>query len=334
MIEKIKENWFVVLVAAILISSIGYYAYDTNKGKLPGKKENGKDVVTTIGDTNYYADDFFEELYGDMSSGTSTGTSVLFSLFERAVVDQSVKLTDDMKLNIANAVTQTKQNYSGQESTLLSYLQAAGYSSLDDLEAYFTHYFKLMELMANAYDEDIENLFKPIYEQEAPRVVSHILVKVEDTDKFVLTDEEKQLMDDIDKALADGKDFAEVAKEYSDDGSASNGGYLGYVDKLNTVSYVEEFVDAALKAEKGVVTDWFKTQYGYHKILVTENDFDALLADESIRETIYASIESFYPTLNSEIIWKTAQDMNVKFGNEDIEKAIKEYLGIKEEASE
>lgn len=333
MIEKIKENWFVVLVAAILISSVGYYAYDTNKGKLPGKVVDGKDVVTTIGDTDYFADELFEELYGDQASGSSVGTSVLFNLFERAVVEQSVKLTDDMKLEIATAVTATKQNYAGQESALLSALQAAGYASLDDLEAYFTHYYKLLALIEEAYEADLENLFEPIYKEKAPRTVSHILVKVSDTKNWKLTDEEQKKLDAIDKALSEGKKFEDVAKEYSDDGSATSGGYLGYMDKLNTVSYVDEFIEAGCKAEKGVVTEWFKTDYGYHKILVNETDMTALLANEEIRSDIYSSIEAYYPKLNAEIIWETSQDLGVEFANEDIETAIKEYLGIKEEAS-
>ena len=333
MIEKIKENWFVALVAVALIGSVAYYAIDTNTGKLPGKQVDGKDVVTTIGDTDYFADDLYKELYGDQASSTSAGTAVLFDLFEKAVVDQSVKLTDSMKLQIANAVTATKQNYSGQEAQLLAALQAAGYASLNDLEAYYTHYFKLLTLIEKEYLADFENLFTPIYKEHAPRTVSHILVKVSDTKTWVLTDKEQERMNNVDKALSEGTDFAEVAKKYSEDGSASAGGYLGYMDKLNTVSYVQEFIDAGCKAEKGVVTEWFKSQYGYHKILVNETDMKALMDNKDIQSSIFSSIEAYYPDLNAQIIWKTSKDLNVQFANEDIEKAIKEYLGIKEEGA-
>ena len=34
----LKKNWFVVLVATLFIGVVGYYIYDTNKGKLKGKK--------------------------------------------------------------------------------------------------------------------------------------------------------------------------------------------------------------------------------------------------------------------------------------------------------
>ena len=31
MLDKLKQNWFVVLVAVILVGACGYYAYDQNK---------------------------------------------------------------------------------------------------------------------------------------------------------------------------------------------------------------------------------------------------------------------------------------------------------------
>ena len=327
MIEKIKENWFVVLVACILVAAIGYYTIDTNKGKLPGKKTDGKDVVMSIGDVDYYADDLYTELYGDAASSTSVGTQVLFSQFEKYVVDNAIKADSDMKVQIASAVTGTKQQYSGYESQLTAQLQAAGYSGIDDLEAYFTHYFKLKKIIEDAYEKDIENLFSSVYEKASPRTVSHILVKISDFDK--ITEKEQKKLDDIDQALKDGKEFSEIAKEYSDDGSASDGGYLGYMDK-NT-SYVTEFKEAALKTEKGQMTDWVKTQYGYHRILVNETDKDALLADKENRDGIYQAIESAHPELNAQIIWDTAQNMGVTFASEEIENAIKGYLGIGEE---
>ncbi len=327
MIEKLKENWFVVLVAVILIAAVGYYTYDTNKGKLPGKKVDGKDVVASIGDTDFFADDLYLELYGDESSSSSAGTQVLFSYFERAVVDAAVSVDDEMKTNIATAVTSVKQNYEGQESTLLSQLQAAGYSSLDDLELYFTHSFKMQKLIGDAYAKDLDNLFTPIYEEKNSRVVSHILVTISDFNN--ITEEEQAKMDAIDQALADGEDFAEVAKEYSDDGSASDGGNLGYVDSDS--SLVTEFKEAALAAEKGVVTDWVQTEYGYHKILVTETDKEALMENEDIRNDIYAAIEKANPDLNAQIIWETGQELGVEFANGNVENAIKSYLGIEDE---
>ncbi len=327
MSEKLKENWFVVLVAVILIGAVTFYTYDTNKGKLPGKKVDGKDVVATIGDTDYFADDLYTELFGDETNASSVGNSILFTLYQRAVVDAAVEVDSDMKLKINNSVANMKSYYSGQETTLLSILKQYGYSSLDDLEDFFTIYFKQQKLVGDYFDQDLENLFKDVYAEESPRIVSHILVKT--ASKDAVTDEEQKKMDEVDAALKEGKDFATVAKEYSDDGSASDGGNLGYVD-ANT-SFVEPFLKAALAAEKGVVTDWIRTDYGYHKILVTENDMNALLENEDIREDIHAAIETAHPELTPKILWEKGQELGIKFANENIENAIKELLDLKEE---
>ena len=56
-------------------------------------------------------------------------------------------------------------------------------------------------------------------------------------------------------ALAEGRSFEDVAKEFSDDtGSAANGGSLGFSDA--DTSYVTEFLEAALKLNQGEISEW------------------------------------------------------------------------------
>ena len=72
------------------------------------------------------------------------------------------------------------------------------------------------------------------------------------------------------KLLADingGKAFADVAKENSTDGSAKNGGDLGWF-ALGTM--VKPFEAAVVAAKVGVVAGPIKTDFGWHLILVTE----------------------------------------------------------------
>ena len=148
------------------------------------------------------------------------------------------------------------------------------------------------------------------------------------TDPDNPTEEEQKKMDDIDAALASGTDFAEVAKQYSDDSTASAGGALGYVD--SDTSFVTAFKEAALSQEKGTVGDWVQTEYGRHKILVTETDKAALEADESIRESLYTAIDSYYPEMGAKIVWDKAQELNVTFSDPKIEEALKAYMNITE----
>lgn len=69
----------------------------------------------------------------------------------------------------------------------------------------------------------------------------------------------------------EGKDFAELAKKYSEDpGSAANGGELGWFGKKQMVA---DFENAAFKGKKGeVYPEVVNTQFGYHIIKVEDKN--------------------------------------------------------------
>jgi peptidyl-prolyl cis-trans isomerase D len=61
-----------------------------------------------------------------------------------------------------------------------------------------------------------------------------------------------------------GKDFAQLARQYSQDpGSAKNGGDLGWADRN---SFVAPFADALFSMKVGEISGPVKTQFGYHII--------------------------------------------------------------------
>lgn len=60
-----------------------------------------------------------------------------------------------------------------------------------------------------------------------------------------------------------GEDFSQLAREYSDDGSASSGGELGWFGKG---AMVPDFEKAAFTLDSGQISDPVATQYGYHII--------------------------------------------------------------------
>ncbi|HEY6824256.1 MAG TPA: peptidylprolyl isomerase, partial [Steroidobacteraceae bacterium] len=65
-----------------------------------------------------------------------------------------------------------------------------------------------------------------------------------------------------------GKDFGELAKQYSQDpGSAQNGGDLGWAERS---TFVKPFADALFGMSVGEITGPVKTQYGYHIIRLEE----------------------------------------------------------------
>ena len=71
----------------------------------------------------------------------------------------------------------------------------------------------------------------------------------------------------IKESLKAGEDFAALAKKYSEDGSARDGGDLGWTTRG---SFVPEFDAAAFQLEVNETSDIIETEYGYHIIQLLE----------------------------------------------------------------
>jgi peptidyl-prolyl cis-trans isomerase C len=67
--------------------------------------------------------------------------------------------------------------------------------------------------------------------------------------------------------IAEGADFADMARQHSTCPSASNGGELG---QFSPGQMVKEFNDVCFNEEVGVVHGPVQTQFGYHLIEVTD----------------------------------------------------------------
>ena len=74
-------------------------------------------------------------------------------------------------------------------------------------------------------------------------------------------DQAKKILNEI----REGGDFINIAREYSEDVSSSNGGDLGFITRGKMVA---EFESAVFSLREGQVSDIVKTEYGYHIIKV------------------------------------------------------------------
>jgi len=97
--------------------------------------------------------------------------------------------------------------------------------------------------------------------------VKHILILVEKGASEKIRKEKNKQIKEILTELKEGKDFAEAAKEYSEDISASIGGDVGFVVRGQMVP---EFEKAVYRLKEGEVSDVVTTAYGYHIIKAEE----------------------------------------------------------------
>ena len=93
--------------------------------------------------------------------------------------------------------------------------------------------------------------------------VRHILILFEKGDSEITKKKKIRKIKTILTELKEGKDFAEAAKEYSEDVSASMGGDVGFVVKGQMVP---EFEKAVFRLKEGEISNVVETEYGYHII--------------------------------------------------------------------
>ena len=136
---------------------------------------------------------------------------------------------------------------------------------------------------------------------------SHILIRWDD-DSEASKKAAKEKAREILKDIKAGADFADKAREFGTDGTATRGGDLGWFSSGAMVKPFEEAVFAATK--KGVLNDVVETDFGYHIIDVTETkdnnyyevaviDRDIIPSDASINNAIRKA-EMFASELGSE----------------------------------
>jgi peptidyl-prolyl cis-trans isomerase D len=111
---------------------------------------------------------------------------------------------------------------------------------------------------------------------------SHILFKTDDQGA-----EARQQAQDVLNQLRNGADFAELARQYSEDVTASRGGDLGWFPEGRMVAAFEDAIFS--RNEAGLIPRLIETEYGYHIITVTEAPTDQVYKIASVARELYPS---------------------------------------------
>lgn len=191
-------------------------------------------------------------------------------------------LLDDVVVEEEEVVTFYQNNpgsFMTEETVDIGYLEIRRDDLLDDV---------------NVTEEALRAFFadtSAVYAEPERRRLAHILIEVTDENSET---EAKAEIDGIYEQIIEGADFADLAKEYSDDlGSAELGGDLGFTDPG---TFVEEFEEVGYALNLNQMSQPVKTEFGFHIIKL----IDLEAAKEPVFEEVQAEVEEAFREVEAE----------------------------------
>lgn len=319
-----KKKLICILAVLLLVTSCG---------KVP-KLKNGDEAVVTMKD----GDISVEKLYSEMKE--KYALDMLITKIDTAILNNVYK-TDDEEKNYIDKQLETikyyyETYYKSQYKSFQEYLTQNGVESEDELKENIRLTYKRNKAVKDYVksiitDKEIEKY----YDEEifGDISASHILIKPEYDDNA--SDEEKKEAEkkalkeakEVIAKLKKGEDFAELAKEYSDDSSNSKSG--GKLADFNHGQMVEAFEDAAKELKVGSYTTTpVKTEFGYHIILKTaQKDKPALkeVKDDIISDLTDEKLKDD-STLEVTALVELRKKHKVEIQDKDIKKLYEAYI--------
>jgi len=112
---------------------------------------------------------------------------------------------------------------------------------------------------------------------------SGILIKTDVKSDAAKKEEARKKMEDIQKRVQKGEDFAILAKDFSQDASAAQGGDLGTIPRGRMPKALD---DAAFSLKPGEVSNVLETELGFHLIKVHEKKPERVVPLKDVEEKI------------------------------------------------
>ncbi|MPZ79271.1 MAG: hypothetical protein GEV28_02280 [Actinophytocola sp.] len=211
----------------------------------------------------------YDELDGDddqiqqQINADALNQLIFAAVLQDGAAELDIEITDE---DIADTIAEVVPQFGGDEEDMYEQLEEQGLAR-DEVD-------RQLELFAieNAVTSELSPEISDIataYEDGVP--ARHILVA--DTDAAT----------EAMNRIGGGEDFAEVAAETSTDGSAAQGGDLGFIQPGTTVP---EFEDALFGADEGELVGPIESDFGFHVIERLEKP-----ALEDVQDEIRTSLE-------------------------------------------
>ncbi|CEP42323.1 peptidylprolyl isomerase [Paraclostridium sordellii] len=289
--KKKSINKNIVIFTAVLILGVGTAFYmGKQKGRtLPATSRHysSNKVVATVGDVKITEKDLknrMEPIF--YMNGKNKMTDEQIDKYEQSMIDYMTTTEMLYQEGVKNKVKlDTKEIDSQYSAFMASITQTFGMDEEKFLKEFGLTKEEIKksvekEAIAAKYidkeskvtDKEVEEYFNKNKKDLNEIKASHILIKNIDENGKKLDDakikENKKLAESILKKALEGENFEELAKKYSEDGSAQSGGDLGFFSKG---AMVAEFEKAAFGLNKGeIYPKLVETQFGYHIIKKTD----------------------------------------------------------------
>ncbi len=298
--------------------------------------DDGNEVIVTIGDKNYTANELLEE-YGTTSNGVSSYYDAIYNALIYSHYDELI--TDSIKTNIESDVdsftkqvkTDAASNGVSYSSQLTTSLESEGCDTLDEYRQKCT-----LSRLKTAYEDqyytknsnsNYNSLRSSYIKEKNPYHIKHILIKSSTAGtslyKGCISEAEARKLSTTIQRLAKGNEnFGQIAQEVSEDNSGTDSsaslyGSLGIMD-MDT-SFVNEFklgiysYDTLLDTHTGSNTVDAATRKSRLSIPTKINEDETLLSYD-VEETVKSAIATvpFDAVLNLEKYADKTDTINYK----------------------
>lgn len=296
--SKNAKSIIAIAIIGCLCLGIGF-TYGKSVGRTlsaTSRKYSTNKVIATVGDTKLTGKQLrqkMEPLFYINAKTKMTGEEI--DAYEASFIDY-MTTTEVLYLEgKAEGITVKKEDIETEYNTLMSSLEQTYNITEDDLinklnipkediEKELEKELIAVEYIGQASEvteEEAKNYYNKNKDEFLKVRASHILIRNKDDEGKAVSDEQKQKnkeeAEKILKQAKEGVDFAQLAKEYSQDSSSENGGDLEF---FSEGQMVEPFEKAAFSLKNGeIYSDVVETDYGYHIIKKTDEkyeDFDTI----------------------------------------------------------